>query len=62
MAGDAETGMMVMKMDVGLDTGDIALEDRMPIGEDMTAGELHDALSQLLRRPDGARDGGAGTR
>ena len=47
MAGDAETGMMVMKMDKGLDTGDIALEDRMPIGEDMTAGELHDALSQL---------------
>ena len=47
MAGDAETGMMVMKMDKGLDTGDIALEDRMPIGGDMTAGELHDALSQL---------------
>ena len=47
MAGDTETGMMVMKMDIGLDTGDIALEDRMPIGADMTAGELHDALSQL---------------
>jgi methionyl-tRNA formyltransferase len=47
MAGDTETGMMVMKMDIGLDTGDIALEDRMPIGTDMTAGELHDALSQL---------------
>ncbi|MCI5077715.1 methionyl-tRNA formyltransferase [Oricola sp.] len=47
MAGDAETGMMVMKMDVGLDTGDIALEDRLPIGADMTAGELHDQLSQL---------------
>ncbi|MAS06090.1 MAG: methionyl-tRNA formyltransferase [Ahrensia sp.] len=47
MAGDAETGMMVMKMDKGLDTGDIALEDRVAIGPDMTAGELHDALSQL---------------
>jgi len=47
MAGDAETGMMVMKMDKGLDTGDIALEDRIPIGPDMTAGELHDALAQL---------------
>lgn len=47
MAGDAETGMMVMKMDKGLDTGDIALEDRVPIGPDMTAGELHDALAQL---------------
>jgi methionyl-tRNA formyltransferase len=32
MAGDAETGMMVMKMDKGLDTGDIALEDRVAIG------------------------------
>ena len=47
MAGDAETGMMVMKMDRGLDTGDIALEDRVAIGPDMTAGELHDALAQL---------------
>ncbi len=47
MAGDAETGMMVMKMDRGLDTGDIALEDRVRIGPDMTAGELHDVLAQL---------------
>ena len=47
MAGDAETGMMVMKMDKGLDTGAIALEDRLPIGPDTTAGELHDALAQL---------------
>ena len=46
MAGDAETGLMVMKMDKGLDTGDIALEDRIAIGPDMTAGELHDALAQ----------------
>lgn len=46
MAGDAETGMMVMKMDKGLDTGDIALEDRVTIGPDMTAGELHDILAQ----------------
>jgi methionyl-tRNA formyltransferase len=47
MAGDSETGMMVMKMDKGLDTGDIALEDRVAIGPDMTAGELHVALAQL---------------
>jgi methionyl-tRNA formyltransferase len=47
MAGDRETGMMIMKMDAGLDTGDIALEERIPIGEDMTAGELHDILSAL---------------
>ncbi len=46
MAGDAETGMMVMKMDVGLDTGPVALTARMAIGETMTAGELHDALSE----------------
>ena len=44
MAGDAETGMMVMKMDVGLDTGPVALTARVPIGPDMTAGELHDEL------------------
>jgi methionyl-tRNA formyltransferase len=52
MAGDAETGVTVMKMDEGLDTGDIAAEDsamieRVRIGEDMTAGELHDTLSRL---------------
>ena len=31
MAGDAETGVMVMKMDVGLDTGDVAMAERLPI-------------------------------
>ena len=46
MAGDAETGMMIMKMDAGLDTGPIALTARLPIGPDMTAAELHDALMQ----------------
>jgi methionyl-tRNA formyltransferase len=45
MAGDAETGMMVMKMDKGLDTGPVALTCKVTIGPDMTAGELHDALS-----------------
>ncbi len=44
MAGDAETGMMVMKMDKGLDTGPVALTARVAIGDAMTAGELHDAL------------------
>lgn len=44
MAGDAETGMMVMKMDEGLDTGPVALTERVPIGPDVTAGELHDRL------------------
>lgn len=45
MAGDKQTGMMVMKMDEGLDTGDIALSQTIPIAETMTAGELHDRLS-----------------
>ena len=44
MAGDAETGMMIMKMDKGLDTGPVALTDKVAIGENMTAGELHDRL------------------
>lgn len=47
MAGDAETGVNIMKMDEGLDTGDVALGERFAIGENMTAGELHDALSLL---------------
>jgi len=47
MAGDAETGVTIMKMDEGLDTGDMALVDRIPIGIDMTAGQLHDALARL---------------
>ena len=46
MAGDAESGVCVMKMAEGLDTGDVALEERVSIGADMTAGELHDALAR----------------
>ncbi|TAH65657.1 MAG: methionyl-tRNA formyltransferase [Rhodopseudomonas palustris] len=47
MAGDAESGVMVMKMDVGLDTGDVAMTARLPITETMTAVDLHDALAPL---------------
>ncbi len=47
MAGDAETGMMVMKMDKGLDTGPVALTRKVAINEDMTAGELHDRLREV---------------
>jgi len=47
MAGDRETGIMVMKMDEGLDTGPIAMERRVPIRPDATAGELHDQLARL---------------
>jgi len=50
MAGDADSGVTIMKMDVGLDTGDMAMIERLPIGADMTAGELHDALSQMGAR------------
>ena len=46
MAGDSETGMMVMKMEAGLDTGPVAATMRLPIGPDETAGELHDRLSE----------------
>jgi methionyl-tRNA formyltransferase len=44
MAGDTETGVMVMRMEEGLDTGPVALTHSTEIGADMTAGELHDAL------------------
>lgn len=44
MAGDAETGMMVMKMEQGLDTGPVGLVEKLAIDPDMTAGDLHDRL------------------
>lgn len=44
MAGDTKTGMMVMKMDKGLDTGAVALTREVEIGPNMTSGELHDRL------------------
>jgi methionyl-tRNA formyltransferase len=47
MAGDAKTGMMVMKMDKLLDTGPIAMTREIAISETMTSGELHDALSEM---------------
>jgi methionyl-tRNA formyltransferase len=47
MAGDAESGAMVMKMDVGLDTGDVAMAERIAITDSMTAADLHDALAPL---------------
>ena len=47
MAGDAESGVMVMKMDVGLDTGDVAMAERLAISDSMTASDLHDALAPL---------------
>jgi methionyl-tRNA formyltransferase len=47
MAGDAETGVTVMKMDEGLDTGAMAMIERVPIASDATTGDLHDALARL---------------
>jgi len=46
MAGDTETAVMVMRMEEGLDTGPVCLAERVPIGADTTAGELHDMLSE----------------
>ncbi len=46
MAGDTETAATVMQMDEGLDTGPVCLEERVAIGPDMTAGDLHDVLAQ----------------
>ncbi len=63
MAGDAETGVMVMKMDAGLDTGDVAMAERLAITDAMTASDLHDALAplggDLMARAMGALERGA---
>ena len=47
MAGDSETGVAVMQMEAGLDTGPVLLEERMAIGPTDTAGDLHDELARL---------------
>ena len=47
MAGDAETGVMVMKMAAGLDTGDVAMAERAAITDTTTAADLHDELARL---------------
>ena len=47
LRGDQKTGVTTMYMDVGLDTGDMLLKKEIEIGEDETAGELHDKLSEL---------------
>lgn len=45
--GQPKTGVTAMQMDVGLDTGDMLMKAETPIGENETAGELHDRLSVL---------------
>jgi methionyl-tRNA formyltransferase len=47
MAGDARTGVMVMQMDEGLDTGPVAMAEELPIGPDTTTGDLHDRLARI---------------
>ena len=47
MAGDKETGVAVMRMEKGLDTGPVGMVERVPIGPDATAGELHDRLASI---------------
>lgn len=45
LEGDQETGVSIMLMDAGMDTGDIVLQERTPIAEDERYGELHDRLA-----------------
>jgi len=47
LAGDAETGIDLMQMEAGLDTGPVLIERRTPIGDDDTGGSLHDRLATL---------------
>lgn len=47
LAGDAETGVCAQRMEEGLDTGDVYVEARVPIGPRETGGSLHDRLSAL---------------
>ena len=47
LAGDRETGISIMQMNAGLDTGDILLQEPMPIAVDDTAQTLHDRLAQM---------------
>jgi len=47
MEGDVETGVMVMKMDAGLDTGDVALSERVQITDTVTGGDLRRVLAEI---------------
>ncbi|MEK7245008.1 MAG: methionyl-tRNA formyltransferase, partial [Pseudomonadota bacterium] len=50
LAGDTETGVTIMQMDEGLDTGGLLLAEKIAIGAETTAGELHDALGLIGAR------------
>ena len=61
LAGDAETGITIMQMEEGLDTGPILMQEALPIGPDSTAGRPDRGARTARRRADrqGARRGGA---
>ncbi len=50
LAGDAESGICIMQMEAGLDTGPVLLSQALPIGAAETAGSLHDRLAELGAR------------
>lgn len=50
LAGDGESGITIMRMDAGLDTGPMLRQEALPIGPDMTAAALHDALAPMGAR------------
>lgn len=50
LSGDSETGITIMQMDQGLDTGDMLLQEALPIGPTTDAGQLHDVLSAMGAR------------
>jgi methionyl-tRNA formyltransferase len=66
LAGERETGITLMYMDEGLDTGDILLVEALPIASDETGGSLHDRLAELgpvvLARGLQALEGGSAPR
>jgi methionyl-tRNA formyltransferase len=63
MAGDADTGVMVMRMEAGLDTGPVAMAERAAIPPEATAADMHDMLARLgadlMHRALGALERGA---
>jgi len=50
LAGDSETGVCIMQMEAGLDSGPVLLREAVPIGAEDTAGSLHDRLAELAAR------------
>ncbi len=47
LAGDSQTGVSIMMMDAGMDTGPLLMQERTPVGPQETYGELHDRLAEM---------------